>query len=901
MKKRGRERYAGLGARLREGVEAAEVDAEFEHHLAMRAAEYEAAGMTGEQARAEALRRMGDTERYRRETRAIDGRARRRRRRREVLMDGVRELVKAARSLGRSAGFAVAAVLVLGLGMGATVAMYAQVDAVVLHPLSYPDGGSLVWLGSSVAGPGMSGEWGLSEAGYHQYRNESRTLSELGVYSLWTVSVSGEGGDAERVQLARASTSLLDVLGARPAAGRLYSDADDVPGAVPVALLSHSMWVRRYGADPGVVGRNVRVDGRAIEVVGVLDAGFDLPDGSADLWIPAQLDPSARPVNSHYLNAVARLAPGQTVESARRELASLTARFPDLFPQAYSSSFMREFHFDVAVTPLRDHVVGSAGRMLWAMLGGVFLLLLIAAVNVANLFLVRADVRQREVSVRLALGARRWHLVWHYLAESLLVSAFAVVLALLLAQAILAVVPALAPSSLPRLENASLGASALAVMLALAFAFALVFGLAPTFRRVAPDQVLNEVGRGPSASRRQHAVRRLMVTAQVALAVVLLSGAGLMLRSVSRLRSVEPGFEPEGRLTMSISLPAARYGSWESVNVFERELLDRIRALPGVGGVALTTVLPIAESGYCASIFAEGKPVGPDEQPPCVSRALVSPGYFDVMGIHVEGGVPTWEDNDARSGAVVVSRALAHRFWPEGRGIGRGIRPNGDTPPYYRTVGVTDGVRAEGLDAPPTEIAYYPLMPLEGAGLWSPPRDASIVVRTVAAQAASVVPAIRRLLHDMDPTVPLSSVRSMESVVASSMARRSFAMVLLAVAAGMALLLSALGVYGVVSYIVMQRQGDIGVRMALGAARGQVRSQVLAQGLVLGAAGVAVGLVVAVLVNRALTSLLFEVQPADPVTLTLVSVAMILLVALAGWGPAARAARVDPAEALRRQ
>jgi predicted permease len=885
---------------MRERGERESVDAEFAHHLAMRMAEYEAAGMTPEQAREEALRRMGDTERYRRETRAIDGRARRRRGRREVLMDAIREFVKAARSLRRSAGFAVAAVLVLGVGMGATVAMYAQLDAVVLHPLSYPAGSSLVWLGASVSGPGMSGEWGLSEAGYHQYRSESRTLSELGAYSVWTASVSGDVADAERVLVARASASLLEVLSARPAAGRLYGLTDDEPGASPVALLSHAFWVRRYGADPDVVGRMLAVDGRAIEVIGVLAAGFTLPEGSADLWLPAQLDPSARPANSHYLSAVGRLAPGQTVESAQRELSSLTARFPERFPGAYSPSFMQQFHFDVAVTPLADHVVGSAGRLLWAMLGGVFLLLLIAATNVANLFLVRADVRQREMSVRLALGAKRWHIVWHYLAESLLVSALAMALALLLAQAVLAVMPGLAPSSLPRLENASLGGSALAVMLGLALGCALVFGLAPTLRRVVADHVLNEVGRSPSASKRQHAVRRLLVAGQIALAVVLLSGAGLMLRSVSRLRSIDPGFEARGRMTMSIALPAASYDTWESVNVFERELLDRVRALPGVSGVALTTVLPIAESGYCASVFAEGNPVGPDEEPPCVSRALVSPGYFDVMGIHIDGVVPTWEDNDARSGAVVVSRALARRLWPEGGAIGRGVRPNGDAPPFYRIVGVTAGVRAEGLDEAPTEMVYYPLLPMAGTGLWSPPRDASLVVRTAGTQAASVVPAIRSLLHDMDPTVPLSSVRSMESVVASSMARRSFAMVLLAVAAAMALLLSALGVYGVVSYIVAQRQGDIGVRMALGAERGRVRSQVLLQGLALGAAGVAIGIVVALMVNRALASLLFEIQPADPVTLVLVSITMILLVALAGWGPAARAARVEPAEALRR-
>jgi hypothetical protein len=311
-------------------------------------------------------------------------------------------------------------------------------------------------------------------------------------------------------------------------------------------------------------------------------------------------------------------------------------------------------------------------------------------------------------------------------------------------------------------------------------------------------------------------------------------------------------------------------------------------------------VLPIRESGYCSSLFAEGRPVRPGEQPPCLSRALVSPGYFEVMGMAVEGRVPEWEDNDSRSGAVVVSRSLVRRFWPEERGIGRGIRGNGDQPPWYRIVGVTGDVRAEGLDEPPTEIAYFPLLPIPGANLWIPPRGVTLVVRTALPQPLSIVPAVRRLLHEMDSDVPLFDIRSMEDVVADSMARRSFAMLLLTVAAGMALALSALGVYGVVSFIVNQRRGDIGVRMALGAESRQVRGQVLGHGLLLGGAGVAVGLAVAALVNRALASLLFEVKPADPVTLGLVSLAMIALVAVAGWVPAGRAARVDPVEALRR-
>ncbi len=897
--KREPDRYAQLGRLVRARTDE-EIREEFAHHLAARTEGYIAKGMTPGAAKDEAQRRLGDVERYVRETKEIDMRTMRERRRREW-WDGVRrEVRQAMRTLLRAPGFAAVAIVTLALGMGATGAIYTLLDAVVLRPLPYAQAERLVYVESEVSGAGR-GPWGVSPAGFFNYRDNNHTLESVGIFATTAGSVSGDG-EAERVAIAMVNAGLATSLGTRPALGRLLTADDDRPDAAHVVLLTHGFWMRRYGGDPTIVGRTILIDTSPWEVVGVLPAGLDLPERKTDIWRPLGLNPAGPFHNEHYLSLVARLKPGETLALARQDMERLTARFTELFPSVYPTSFVRDYHFAAGVMPLRDHVLGKAANTLWVLFASVALVLLIACANVANLFLVRAEVYRREVAVRSALGAERSHLVWHYMAESLLVTVLAAALGLGLAWGGIRLLPRAAPDALPRLEEVSLHLNTVLLMAGLAVVTGLLFGLFPLLR-AARDAglVLRESGRGLSALRRQNLVRAALVSGQVALALALLAAAGLMLRSFQRLRSVDPGLDPKGVVAIDLSLPYGHYKTWEQVNAFYEDFLTRVQALPGVQAAAVTTAVPIRDGDGCALVFAEDRPVKPGEQAPCLGNVLVSPGYFTVMGIKVDGHTPTWQENDAHAGAVVISGPLAKRFWANTDARNRGVRPNGPEPPYYRVAGVTADVRTHGLDEAPSEIVYYPLMPMPGAPLWSPPRGVALVVRTTVARPLTLLPDVRRVLAQMDPDIPLANVRSMEDIVAQSLGRTLFIMTLLGIAALMALLLSAVGIYGVISYIVGQRRVEIGIRMALGARSAAVGGMVVRQSLGVVVVGLAVGLGLTLASTRALRALLFDVSPSDPLTIVSATVVLMGIAVCASWAPARRAARVDPVEVMRAQ
>ena len=898
---RKRDRYAGLRSLVRGERTEAEVREEFEHHLASRVADYVAQGMTPATAREEALRRLGDVERYMAETERIDERVTRERRRR-LRMDGMRrETRQALRSLRRSPLFAAVSIATLALGLGATGAIWTLLDSVVLRPLPYAAANELVFIGSRVSGSGTDGLWGVSPAGYFHYREQERTLDGLGVWYTSSGTVSGDG-EAERVGTARVNVELLQLMGARPVAGRLFTESDEAPGSGRVVVLSHGLWQRRYGGDPSVIGRVIELDAATAEVIGVLERGIDLPRAAVDLYKPLQLDPAGPFRNEHYLQAIARLGEGETIASAQQDLAALTARFPDVHPQVYAPSFMADYNFAAELIPLRDHVLGGMARTMWVLFAAVGLVLLIAAANVANLFLLRAEVRHRDTAVRTALGAERAHLAFHSITESLLVALAAAGLALLLVQGAIQSLLRLVPEGMPRIDEVALRWSTVTVLAGLAVAIGIVFGMIP-LARLSRDatSVLRESGRGLSTSRRQTAIRTVLVTAQFALALTLLASAGLLTRSFMQLRSVDPGLEPDGRVAMSIALPFSRYPDWPVVNTFHQELIRQLEQTAGITNAAITTTLPIGDGGSCSLVFIEGRPTPPGEQPPCLGNVLVSPGYFETMGITVEGRPPTWADNDARAGNVVISRRLADRFWPGGSALGRGIRSNGDQPPYYRITAVTADVRTRGLDEPPGEVVYYPLLPMEGAPLWIPPRAVTLIVRTQRPQPLSVLPDVRRVLAGLDPDVPIANIRTMDQVVAQSTARSSFAMTLVATAGLMALVLSAVGIYGVIAYLVGQRRTEIGIRMALGAESGRVLRMVVLQSFRLAAVGLLVGLILTLIATRALASMLFEVSPNDPLAII---GAILLLTGVAGVasiGPALKAAKVEPVTSLRNE
>lgn len=877
-----------------------EVNAELRFHIEERIEELMARGMTRLQAEREERERFGDLESYRQQMRAVDEHIAREERRMEFFDSLGREVRQAVRALARSRAFSVIALVTLALGIGATTAIFTLLDAVVLRPLPYTDAGRLVNVASSVSGATAAGSWRVSPGGYFYYRQHNHSFEDLGAYRLDEATLTGSEG-AQRVPTVGVTASLVHVLRLRPALGRLLTADDDRPEAAPAMVLSHGFWLRRFGGDPHVIGRTISVDAEPTEVVGVLPAGAEIPEFKADLWRAMRLDPAAKPQNEHYLKVIGRLEGGVTVTSATADLASLTSRFPEVMPSAYSPGFMREYHFAVVATPLRDVVVGDIARTLWILFASVALVLLMACANVANLFLVRAEARRREVAIRAALGAGRAHLAWHFLAESVLLLLAAGAVGLALSYAALRTLLVLAPSSIPRLSEVHLGWSAVAFAAGISLVAGMVFGLIPLSRGDAAVATLRESGRGLSASRRQHLVRGALVVGQVALALMLLVAAGLMLQSFRNLRHVRPGFDPDGVLAVTVAVPEARYPSYETVAAFHRAFATRLGALAGVQSVGATTSLPLGNTyGVgCSLVYVEGKPVPPKQEPPCLPVPTVAPGYFQALGIPVHGNAPGWSDVEQHAAGVVVSRAFAERFWPGEDPIGKGVKGGGDAPPYYRVVGVAENVRANGLDQPPTEAVYYPMIPIPGAGMWGPQRQMTFVIKARTARPELLTVAIRRTLAELDPNVPIADVQTMESVVAKSMARTSFTMLLLGVAGGMALVLSAVGIYGVISYLVGQRRSEIGIRMALGARAGQVGGLVVIQSVRLAVIGVVLGLAAALAATRLLRSLLFEVSPTDPVTMGAVAALLIVIAATASYAPARRAAGVDPAEALR--
>jgi putative ABC transport system permease protein len=815
----------------------------------------------------------------------------------------LKELRQAARSLGRSPGFTVVAVLTLSLGIGATAAVFAVLNAVALRPLPYPEAERLVWLSSPVPGVEADARWGLSPAGYFHFREHATTLEEIGGFAGAlgnppAFNVVTEQG-AERVAGAVVTASTFRVLGARPQLGRLILDDDDRPGAAPVAVLGHEFWLRNFGGDPGIIGRTMQVQGQVVEVVGVTQPGFHLPHQRVEVWLPLGLDPAAPPVNTHWVAAVGRARPGVDAAAVERELARLSAGFTELFPGAYPASFMESSGFTTAAEPLRERVIGGLDRVLWTILGAVALVLLIAAANVANLFLVRADDRRRERAVRSALGARRRDLVRRSLAESLLVGAAGALAGVILARIALRLLLATAPQALPPTLEIGLGWETALLALALGCVAAVVFGVVTAVQGADPG-ALKEGGRGQSQSRRQHAVRRTLVAGQVALALVLLAAAGVMFRSFHALRSVDPGFQVQHALTFRITLPGDRYPTSQATAAFHREFSERLAGLPGVVAVGGSNVLPLEGTWGCSAVFLEDQPVA-FEHAPCVPTPRYAPGYFDALGTPVRGVVPGWQEHENGAAGAIVTRALAERFWPGEDALGKGIRGNGNQPPFYRIVGIAGDIRADGLDRAPVEAVFFPAVPIPGAGLWGNFGAKAYVVRTAGTRAEDLVPAVRRILAELDGEVPASAFATLEDVVArsGSVARAALAMLLLGVAAAMALLLAAVGLGGAIAYIVAQRRQEFGIRMALGAEGRTVAGMVLRQALAVTGAGLLLGLLGALAVNRVLAALLFEVRPNDPLTLGAVALLLVAVAMAAAWVPARQATRVDPADGLR--
>ncbi|HEX6536225.1 MAG TPA: ABC transporter permease [Gemmatimonadaceae bacterium] len=815
--------------------------------------------------------------------------------------------MKAARRLLRAPSFAFAALLTLALGIGAATAVFEVVDAVLLSPLPYPDAGRLVGLSHTLAVSGIS-EVDQSDASYLYYRGASHVFTDIGAYSAGAVNLgavdgAGAGDDArpERAGAARITPSVLSVLRAAPIRGRAFAADDDVPGAAPVVLIGERLWRTTYGADPGIVGRRIRVDGVAREVVGIMPAAFAFPDASTELWLPSGIDPMHTESATFDWQAVARLRDGVTPASAGAELTRLLPRLPESFPGRLTASAIAVTQMRAVVRPLRDIVVGDVGRVLWVVLGAVGFVLLIACANVANLFLVRAEGRQREMAVRRALGAGRPAMLGEFLGEAAVVAALGGALGLVLAALGVHLLRTLgAGMNVPRITEVHLSLPVLAFAVVVTALAALLVAAVPALRSgaISPAAALAGSGRSATVGRERRRARSLLVAAQVALALVLLAGAGLMARSFARLRSVRPGFDPAHALALRVSLPEPSYRTPESVAEFDIRAVDGIAALPGVEAVGIASKLPLdAEGKQDTAVWVEDHPLRPHEMPGIHPVAYVSAGFFRAMGIPLVAGRTFDRVDPARAPLdVVVSRALAERYWKGESAIGKRIRLNPRSP-WSTVIGVAGDVRGAALEQPPEQMVYCPLVAAQGAGRWTP-RDVAIVVRARGA-VSSIEGPVRATVRELDPAIPVYRSRPLDALVSRASARTSFTLLLLGIASAMSLALGAVGIYGVISYTVSLRTREIGVRLALGARPADVRRMVSRQALALAAAGVVAGLAGAAVLTRLLAALLYEVSPTDPVTLGGAALLLLLVAVAASWLPARRASAVDPGIALR--
>jgi putative ABC transport system permease protein len=879
---------------------AGDTEDEIAFHLSARVEDLMRAGLSEAEAGARARREFGDVDAIRREMREI-GLARQRRSRRARRWDSVgQDLRIAARGLRRSPGFTLVGVLTLALGIGANAALFSILDAVLLRPLPYPDAERVVrvyaqWEGSARAE--------LSPAEYLDLREQAGSFQALGVYADGWANLTG-GDRPERLRAAYLSASAFPALGVRAAAGRAFTAAEDAPGAAPVAVLGHDLWVRRYAADPGIVGREIRLDGGPATVVGVMPAGFALPDDlargeAADVFLPLGIDRASVPNRgSHFLHGVARLRPGVTPAAARRELAAVAAGFVRDFPDDYPANMA----FGTGAEPVRDAVLGQVRPVLLLLTGAVGLVLLIACVNVASLLLARADARRREMAVRRALGAGRGRMVRLLLAESLLLSVAGGAVGLLIASGLVGVLPLVHAPDLPRLDRVRIDAGVLAFTAGVAVLTAFVFGLVPSLAasRGSLEPLLREGGRGGTASRSRQRVRSVLVGGQVALAAVLLISAGLLLRSLIALQGVDPGYRTDGVLTAQLSLPAADYPEDRQVVESYRTLLRRLRALPGVVSAGAVTNLPLASSLGDLNFRIEGRELPQGEVSPRADWQAVAPGYFETLGMRLVRGRGVEPRDDERApGVAVINEAVARRYWPGRDPLGQRLLLGGGAGPGWVTVvGVVHDVRHGSLRDEPEPQIYIPHAQFRFWNGGGAARSLSLVLRTLGDPMAQAG-ALRQRVSEMDPNLTVSEVRTLASVRSESVARPRFVTLLLGLFATLAALLAAVGIYGLVSYQVVLRIPEIGIRLALGARASSVARLVLRQGLLLAAAGLLAGVLGALAATRLLSHLLFGVAALDTVTFVAIPLLLVAVALLASWLPARRAARLDPATVLR--
>ena len=789
------------------------------------------------------------------------------------------------RMLLKKPGFTLTAVITLALGIGATSTIFSFVNGILLRPLPYQDSERLVFLDETAPKRGIA-SMGISPPNFLDWREQNRVFTGVATYHEVGYALTGTG-EPEQLSAANVSYNTFEILGVAPILGRTFTAEEDRPGNDIVVILGHGLWKRRFGAKPEVIGQKITLNNRSRTVIGVMPPDFKFPE-VADLWVPVAIDTSHWTRNDHGWDAIARLKPGLTLDQAQSDMTAVARRIEEQNPVTNEG-------MGVILIPLREGLVsGDYRKALLILMGVVGLVLLIACVNVANLLLARASARAKEVAIRTALGAGRWRVFRQLLTESVVLGLMGGVLGCGLAVWGLDLLLAAIPINFPFWMKFNLDGRVLGFTAGVTLLTGLTFGAAPALQasKIDLNESLKEGGRSASGAG-GHRMLRSLVVAEVALSLILLIGAGLMMRSFMRLQQTNPGLNPENLLTLRVSLPGAKYNSPEKVQTFFKGLLERVSSLPGVEAAGAVSRAPLAGGAWGRSLTVEGFPVLSVGQAPVINHCVITPNYFRAMGIPILMG-RDFTEADARDSmkVTVIDERLAREYWPNESPLGKRVRfgPPEDNEPWHMIVGVVGAVKHESLNLTRRKSVYLPHAQVTINGM-------ALAVR--AANPENLAPAIRGQVKAMDPDQPITNMRTMTDVISRSVWQPRLYTILFGVFAAVALALASIGVYGVMTYSVSERTREIGIRVALGAQRRDVLKLVVAQGMTLTLIGAGIGLGAALALTRLMQTLLFEVSATDPLTFVTLAALLSVVALVACYLPARRATKVDPMIALR--